>query len=547
VPDVYVPTTDTQADNILKPTHRLDTDLRSTCTRTVFLKELHIEIMMIPAHRFVVAALVAFHAAPDLCHGFQGRFQTMHSIDIALVSRHLCTTNRLHVPVQQPIDSSSPFNARDCSRREGSETKLFSSELDESPSDEDSVLPSLWLFAGIPVLSLALPLLLQFKFIAPLIVFKRFYIYALAASVLVVASIRGSSDSPALGTRLIDLTREILPYDVNFDDADDDEAMKKKTDTRFQEMAVLDQVDDSAQAVGLPLIVVSSLVASLFFVLLQNSDVPTSPSSLGLPNIGSIIQPLVTASNAAVISLFARAELRRLAPSQNPNIATAGSLALTGLAFVGPAALVWPVQNILCACLAISVARAIQIPRFVPIVLALSALVAYDVVSVGIQLVNLGVASTMASDPAAQQQMASTTAPSAASSAMGAVAMAKTEAGSWQPGLFQVRLKGIATDLLGLGDAVFPSLLSTFCLRFDKELGSGDNNNASYSYFLASLVGFGVGCLSCELVPGISDTGLPALLFLVPSMLTPVVGLAAVKGDLSSLLAFDPASEEADE
>jgi hypothetical protein len=475
--------------------------------------------------RFTFAALAFCSAALNLCDGFQ-RCHIRSTSQSTSVVRGPCTNSL------RPI-LSSPSNDRVFSP---GGTRLFSSELDDESSNEATVVPSLWLFAGIPILSLALPILLQFKLIVPLIVLKRAYIYTLAASVLVVAGIRGSSDSPSLGTRLIDLTREILPYNIALDDEDD--SSMEKNDTRFQEMAVLDEVDDSTQAVGLPLIVVSSLVASLFFVLLQNSDVPSSPASLGIP-IQSIIQPLITISNAAVISLFARAELRRLLPDdqdQNANIATAGSLVLTGLAFVGPAALVWPIQNSLCACLAISVARAIQIPRFVPIVLALSALVAYDVVSVGIQLVNLGVASMGAEQ--AHQQVVTSTATSAASSAMGAVAMAKTQ-GSWQPGLFQVRLRGIATDLLGLGDAVFPSLLSTFCLRLDKELGS--NNNSSY--FIASLVGFAVGCLACELVPGISDTGLPALLFLVPSMLTAIVGLAAAKGDLSSLLAFDPASD----
>jgi hypothetical protein len=51
-----------------------------------------------------------------------------------------------------------------------------------------------------------------------------------------------------------------------------------------------------------------------------------------------------------------------------------------------------------CACLAISVARAIQIPRLAPIVLALSVLVVCDVASVGFQLINLGSA-TLATQP----------------------------------------------------------------------------------------------------------------------------------------------------
>jgi hypothetical protein len=424
-------------------------------------------------------------------------------------------------------------------------THLAASDQDFE-STKDSNLPSLWLFAAIPLLSLALPLLLQAKLIGTLVVAKRVYIYTLAVTVLVIASRRGTSDSPFLGTRLIDLTREVLP--IGDDDDDDDDMSNKNDDTRFQEMAVLDQVDGSTQAVGLPLIVVSSLVASLFFVLLQSTDFSsTATTTNGVPflqSIQSFLPQAITLSNGVVLSLFARAELQRILPNQQQTIATVGALLLSGLAYLGPAAWVWPLQNILCACLAISVARAIQIPRLAPIVLALSALVVYDVASVGLQLIDLGSA-TLATPPqgdvvttsaaAATATAASTTASS--SSVMRAVALSKTE-GIWQPGLFQVRLKGMVTDLLGLGDAVFPTLLSTFLLRFDQEM-------RTTNYFAASLVGFGIGCAACEFVPGIQDTGLPALLFLVPSMFTAVFGLALVQGDVSALWSFDPANDEA--
>jgi hypothetical protein len=374
-------------------------------------------------------------------------------------------------------------------------------------------------------------LLLQAKLIGLLVVAKRVYIYTLAVTVLVIASRRGTSDSPFLGTRLIDLTREVLPI------GDDDDISNENVDTRFQEMAVLDQVDDSTQAVGLPLIVVSSLVASLFFVLLQSTDLSSTTTTNGVPflqSIQSFLPQAIALSNGVVLSLFARAELQRILPNQQQLIATVGALLLAGLAYLGPAAWVWPIQNILCACLAISVARAIQIPRLAPIALALSALVVYDVVSVGFQLIDLGSA-TLATAPQGDVATSST---AASSSVMGAIAMSKTE-GIWQPGLFQVRLKGIVTDLLGLGDAVFPTLLSTFLFRFDQEMRTGTN------YFAASLVGFGIGCAACEFAPGVQDTGLPALLFLVPSMFAAVFGLALVQGDVSALWSFDPANEAA--
>jgi len=122
---------------------------------------------------------------------------------------------------------------------------------------------------------------------------------------------------------------------------------------------------------------------------------------------------------------------------------------------------------------------------------------------------------------------------------MGAVAMSKATGTVWQPGLFVVRLRGIVTDLLGLGDAVFPSLLSTFCLRYDRSA-------TPTNYFAASLVGFGVGCLVCEFVPGIADSGLPALLFIVPSMLTVVGLLLLFRGEIASFWSFDAAHAASD-
>ena len=49
--------------------------------------------------------------------------------------------------------------------------------------------------------------------------------------------------------------------------------------------------------------------------------------------------------------------------------------------------------------------------------------------------------------------------------------------------------------------------------------------------FPAALAGFGVGCLLCELSPGIDGRGLPALLYILPVMLLAVLATAAVDGD----------------
>ena len=440
--------------------------------------------------------------------------------------RCLCLLLALHwsLAFQQQCHSrvarrfpQSSFLDRNVQRR----TNLSASEHHDH--DKESSFPTaVWIFAVIPVLSLGLPLLLQADLILPLFIAKRLYIYLMAGTVVAVASIRGATeDSASLGTRMVDLTRQILPSSQE----------QETEDIRFQELQVLDQVEGSTQAVGLPLLVVSSLVTSLFFVLLQNTDFGTGdndPSSIQplWESVRSILPQLITASNGLVVALFARAELKRAAflGDNSEVVSLVGALVLSALAYLGSASLVWPIQNLLCMCLAINVSRAIQLPRLGPILLALSGLVVYDVASVGVQLVNLGSATL------AQQQGGG--GGDAASSVMGAVALSKAGGAVWQPGLFQIQLRGHVSDLLGLGDAVFPSLLSTFCLRYDFD--KGDTN-----YFRASLFGFALGCLACEFAPGINSSGLPALLFIVPLMLAAVLGLALAEGNLSSLWSFD--------
>ena len=406
---------------------------------------------------------------------------------------------------------------------------------------------AVWIFGILPALSLAFPLLLHANLLIPLFIAKRIYIYLLAVTVVIVASRRGATeDSPLLGTRVVDLTRDIVPSFALLQQQAGNEKGDKE-DERFQELQMLDGVEGSAQAVGLPLLVVSSLVVSLFFVLLQNTDLDgssTRTSVAMLPiwkSIQSVVPLLINLSNALVVTIFARAELKRALDGVHSDTGSLiGALGLSALAYLGPWSWVWPIQNLLCMCLAMTVARAIQLPRMGPILLALTGLVAYDVLSVGVQLVNLG------SEVILAQNQGDAVSPAvASSSAMGAVALSKAGLSGaastiWQPGLFQVRIRGAVSDLLGLGDAVFPALLSTFCLRFDQRC-KRDTGGKEF-YFGASIFGFALGCIACEFAPGVDSTGLPALLFLVPFMLTTVVGTAIVRGDVSSLWTFDAES-----
>lgn len=421
---------------------------------------------------------------------------------------------------------------------------------------------------------------------AALSIAKRVYIYLVAASIVIIGSSRGATDSPNLGERLQSLTAEILPK------TDDAGGLNLAADdTRFEELRALDAVSPTVQSAALPAVVVSSLFLSILLLQIQNgsdsglfSDVSAEDSALAaqleamMESLRSFLPSLVQLSNVAVIGLFVRAEVGKgiaawfadpTAVQDNPTEESGDdtsnafqpaqailpvSTALVASAYLAPASIAWPIRNLVCSCLGIGVVRAVQIPKLSPIVAALLLLVVYDVYSVGMMLVELGSQSLASSggemtNAAAGAGVGATTSVSAvssgtaASSAMGAVAMSKVDDTSlWQPGLLEVRLRGRVTDLLGLGDAVFPSLLSTYALRFDSSR-SNDATNIPY-YFAASVAGYGLGCAACEFAPGIGSSGLPALLFIIPAMLTSVLGLSLVRGEFGDIFQYKPMGGE---
>lgn len=390
-----------------------------------------------------------------------------------------------------------------------------------------------------------------------------------------------------MGERLQSLTAEILP---KIDDSED--GLNLADDTRFEELRALDAVSPTAQSAALPAVVVSSLFLSILLLQIQNSgdnglfaDASAQNSAIAaqlaamMESLRSFLPTLVQLSNIAVIGLFVRAEVGRgiaawladttLTTVQQNSTEESGedtsntlqptqailpaSAALIGLTYLAPASIAWPIRNLVCSCLGIGVVRAVQIPKLSPIVAALLLLVVYDVYSVGMMLVELGSQSlassggemTNAAAGAAASTSAGTASSStAASSAMGAVAMSKVDDTSlWQPGLLEVRLRGHVTDLLGLGDAVFPSLLSTYALRYDSSSSDDATTTLPY-YFAASIAGYGLGCAACEFAPGIGSSGLPALLFIIPAMLASVLGMSLVRGEFRDIFQYKPMEEE---
>ncbi|XP_041079014.1 signal peptide peptidase-like 3 [Polyodon spathula] len=97
-------------------------------------------------------------------------------------------------------------------------------------------------------------------------------------------------------------------------------------------------------------------------------------------------------------------------------------------------------------------------------------------------------------------------------------------------------------SMLGIGDIVMPGLLLCFVLRYDnyKKQANGEvpgTPNTSgrmnkVSYFHCTLIGYFVGLLTATVASRIHRAAQPALLYLVPFTLLPLLTMAYLKGDL---------------
>lgn len=97
-------------------------------------------------------------------------------------------------------------------------------------------------------------------------------------------------------------------------------------------------------------------------------------------------------------------------------------------------------------------------------------------------------------------------------------------------------------SMLGLGDIVMPGLLLCFVLRYDAykraQLNSVEagvpppNHFNKITYFHCSLVGYFFGLLTATVSSEVFKAAQPALLYLVPFTLLPLLTMAYIKGDL---------------
>ena len=356
----------------------------------------------------------------------------------------------------------------------------------------------------------------------------------------------------------------------------------------------LDNVNTETQAILLPVLVSGLLAASVLSLPIWEDGINLfgSASSTATDNnelflqlkkaIADIIPVVSQGWNALLLALFTRAEIRRIGYElfgleiTNIDEAIDGDLEksrntvqiileiVIAISITGYGAYYlqyWPACNFVNMSIAILVARAIQLNTFQSIVGALTLLTIYDGASVFlIPAANafvdssssssslVGVDSSLLLSSTSSSSNTLIADASASASAMGSVAIQKLTSTSFQPGLLVAKLDGDKiTGALGLGDAVFPSILATFLKRFDNEqqtLSTSKSTSTSLSLFVVSLVGYIIGCILCELAPTISTGGLPALVFILPSMLISVTGGAIVSNQFDNLWNYNSSSSD---
>lgn len=425
-----------------------------------------------------------------------------------------------------------------------------------------------WMFEGLLQLARSLPpnSSEQLAAITVLFVTNRAYLYLMAATIVGLAAIRGSNDAPELGRRITDLTEELL-YRPSFDkqmsaneisggvlekDQDVKPAfIQSLTDSGLQES--LDQVSTETQALIIPLMVSFLLALSIFFLPFWTGAPTVVGDNLMSSEIqGALSRLLPTISqlwNVGLLVLFTRSEVRRLGYELTffPDVAILEWIVAVSITCLACWAQLWPAQNFVNMCLAILVARAIQLDNFRAVVGALSLLTLYDATSVF--LIPAAGASeilltSLSSDQQGVLQSSSIDVASESAiggSAMGSVAIQKLTSGTFQPGLLVTKIGDRLGGSLGLGDAVFPALLSNFVKRFDD---SKREQTDRLSLFAVSMTGYLIGCFACEFAPLLSTSGLPALVFIIPSMLGSVVLVSAISGEVGELVDFDPKNKK---
>jgi len=451
-----------------------------------------------------------------------------------------------------------------------------------------------------------------------LLLSKRLALYFLAtvattyagwrASMSIAAIRNGSVSGP--GDALDRLNREILSgedflavdssdeSEEGEDDDDDDDNGDKLFATLVDDNPQSSNVGN-ALAVALPLALAASLGVSYLAIVFSGTPPNDEYPVTMLPEILTSSLPYLSSLPSAMLCLFFMAtEFRWALPSNSPGDDQSSSEATTGsstllcagnilaLAYVAGAYIakihptlslnemkldLWPLQNGVNIALATTVTRALS-PFLLPVASSSSATqsssAGKSIRTVALALIGL----TLFDAVFTFGTVANAVAPAAESSMSVMETVARSKLGSpsseisplaflWQPGLLEIILghdTSRATEALGLGDIVFPSILVAwgFAADNDANLSLGTNvvadSNAAdgkmdtppsksegYPYATASIIGYIFGSLATEIVGSFSllgnVSGLPALVFLVPSMLSAVTMMAWSRNELGDV------------
>merc|ERR1712194_364749 len=85
--------------------------------------------------------------------------------------------------------------------------------------------------------------------------------------------------------------------------------------------------------------------------------------------------------------------------------------------------------------------------------------------------------------------------------------------------------------MLGFGDIALPGLMVSYLLKFDR----AKRLSFSSGYFVPGLVGYLAGLSAAMVALALTHAGQPALLYLVPGILTPIHVLGRCRGDFGDL------------
>jgi minor histocompatibility antigen H13 len=99
----------------------------------------------------------------------------------------------------------------------------------------------------------------------------------------------------------------------------------------------------------------------------------------------------------------------------------------------------------------------------------------------------------------------------------------------------QIFASELQFSMLGLGDIVIPGLFIALMLRFDAKRSS----QKSKVYFWTCYVAYFIGLVTTIVIMHTFQSAQPALLYLVPACLGSVFLLAVIRGELSTLFAYE--------